>query len=57
MIDLSDQSLASYSSASPRRKFHIDPEKTFKALNPSSSTEISVRSDILRDFEDESERE
>ena len=39
-----------------RKLFNIDPEKTYKALNPSSSTEVSIRSDILRDFETTSER-
>ena len=57
-IDPSEPSLHPGSAnTSPRKTFKIDPEKTYKALNPSSSTEVSVRSDILRDFETTSERQ
>lgn len=54
---LNDSALSMGSSNTTPLKFRIDPTKTYKALNPSSSTEISVRSDILRDFETGSERE
>ena len=56
-LDPSEPSLhAGSANTSPINKFKIDAEKTYKALNPSSSTEVSVRSDILRDFETTSER-
>ena len=37
--------------------FNIVKNKTWKAMNPSSSTEVSIRSDILRDFDGDTERE
>jgi len=36
--------------------FDVVKHKAWKAMNPSTATEVSIRSDILRDFEDESER-
>ena len=39
------------------KNFKIVREKTYNALNPSSSQDLDVRSDILRDFESDSERE
>ena len=39
------------------KHFKIVREKTYNALNPSSSPDLEVRSDILRDFESDSERE
>ena len=36
--------------------FDIVKTKAWKAMNPSTSTEVSIRTDILRDFESESER-
>ena len=37
-------------------KFKIIKEKTYAVMNPNSSTEVSIRSDIVRDFEFASER-
>lgn len=45
-----------FSVESQEEKFRIIQEKTYKAMNPSSSTELEVRSDIVRDFETTSER-
>ena len=39
------------------KNFKIVREKTYNALNPSSSPDFDVRSDILRDFESDSDRE
>ena len=37
------------------RRFEIVQEKTYNAMNPNSSTEVSMRSDIMRDLESASE--
>ena len=36
--------------------FSVIKNKTWKAMNPGSSTEVSIRSDILKDFESDAER-
>ena len=44
-------SLVSSEDLARMAEFDVVKHKAWKAMNPSTSTEISIRTDILRDFE------